>query len=121
MGGGAVYSASAQQRDPFGFVTNTYSMSAWIKNGDYTANVGYYSYTGHKARYTLRVKVENGYISVIYFEDGGYLHTNSDSYYFDGGKLSPIRDQKGTLIAAEGEVIITDKKNRKILFEIVIQ
>lgn len=119
IGSGTVYTANAQKK--YGFVGFQPSTTLSINNGIYKASVNYYSYTGHQAEYTLKVKVESNRVVAIYFEDDGYLHKNSDSYYFKGGTLFPIRDYEGKIVAAEGEVIITDLENRSTKFEIVIQ
>ena len=45
-----------------------------FEDGTYTATVDYYnSQTGYNATYTLDVEVEDNEVTVIYFNNGGYL------------------------------------------------
>lgn len=45
-----------------------------FEDGTYTATVDYYnSQTGYSATYTLDVEVEDNEVTVIYFNNGGYL------------------------------------------------
>ncbi|MBI6117593.1 hypothetical protein [Salegentibacter maritimus] len=45
-----------------------------FEDGNYTATVDYYnSETGYNATYTLDVEVEDNEVTVIYFNNGGYL------------------------------------------------
>ncbi len=45
-----------------------------FEDGTYTATVDYYnSETGYNATYTLDVEVEDNEVTVIYFNNGGYL------------------------------------------------
>ena len=45
--------------------------------------------TGHHAEYTLNVGVRDGRVVIIYFDNGGSLHTgsNNSGYRYSGGEL----------------------------------
>ena len=80
-----------------------------LRDGNYRASVHYLSHTGYEANYSLVVSVKNDKVTAIYFENGGSVHDglNDWDYSYDGGKLSPVVDYGGSLVAMKGKVIIS--------------
>ena len=47
-----------------------------LEDGIYTLTVKYESKTGHRATYTLNVKIQRDVVKCIYFDNGGYIDVN---------------------------------------------
>ena len=82
-----------------------------IEDGWYNATVKYTNYnTGTNSTYNLKVKVEYGKVSTIYFGNGGSVHSgyNNEGYFYSGGYLSFETDYNGNTVAATTAVTISD-------------
>src|SRR5258708_5057537 len=68
----------------------TGSSQKTLTDGWYYAEVAYYNYATYlSADYTLKVKVKDGMVIIIYLNNGGILHwgINNENYLYTGGKL----------------------------------
>lgn len=87
----------------------TPSQQQVLSNGDYVARVDYRSHTGYTAQYKLAVRVENDCVVAIYFGNGGSIHTghNNEGYEFEGGKLKPVTDYYGDIVAMKATIWVS--------------
>ena len=94
-----------------------------IENGWYEAIIQYSSNTGHRATYTLDVKVEQLCVVAILFPNGGSVHKghNNSGYYYQGGGLYFERDRYGNVVAASTTVYIKYNDGDWQKFDIFIQ
>ncbi len=74
--------------------------------GIYKVSVECQSHTGHKATYTLYVKVQQDNVTYIYFDNGGYIHSgyNNSGYTWRGGGIQWNVDWSGNII--NGKAVI---------------
>jgi hypothetical protein len=79
-----------------------------IDDGIYESTVNYHSYTGYTATYILNVKVVDERVVVIYFGNGGSLHTgyNNEDYIYKGGYLT-AHTSYGQVVAATTTVTVS--------------
>ena len=94
-----------------------------ISDGWYEATILYTSHTGHKATYTLNVRVERLCVVAIDFGNGGSVHKgyNNSGYYYRGGGLSFERDRNGYVVAASTIVTVSYDNGGWQQFNIYIQ
>lgn len=81
-----------------------------LADGLYYANVSYYNYaTFVSADYTLKIRVRDGIVSVIYLNNGGILHNrpNGANYQYIGGKLGVNKDKHTGKLEYTAQVSIT--------------
>ncbi len=71
-----------------------------LDDGIYKVSVECQSHTGHKATYTLYVKVQQDNVTYIYFDNGGYIHSgyNNSGYTWRGGGIQWNVDWSGNII-----------------------
>lgn len=82
-----------------------------LENGIYTVKVKYESSTGHRAMYTLDVKIHQDVVKCIYFDDGGYLDVNvarNNNMAWLGGGIEWEVDYYGNI--ESGKAVVTINK-----------
>lgn len=79
-------------------VTSRNLQQVILDDGVYKVIVEYLSHTGHKATYTLNVKVQQDNVTSIYFDDG-YIHSgyNNSGYSWRGGGIRWDVDWSGNI------------------------
>lgn len=76
---------------------NNVSTDCNIDNGEHAATVDYYNpKTGYSKIYTLNVEVEDCQVTIIYFDNGGYLdESHIDAADIDQNGDANVEDDQG--------------------------
>jgi hypothetical protein len=85
-----------------------------LTDGWYYAEVAYYNYATYlSADYTLKVKVKDGMVIIIYLNNGGILHwgINNEGYLYTGGKLDVKEDKKSQKLQYTTQVSISNGRS----------
>ena len=85
-----------------------------LTDGWYYAEVAYYNYATYlSADYTLKVKVKDGMVIIIYLNNGGTLHwgINNEGYLYTGGKLDVKEDKKSQKLQYTTQVSISNGRS----------
>ena len=85
-----------------------------LTDGWYYAEVAYYNYATYlSADYTLKVKVKDGMVIIIYLNNGGNVHwgINSENYLYTGGKLDVKKDKKSQKLEYTTQVSVSNGRS----------
>jgi len=96
------------------FTPATRNTQKTLTDGWYYAEVAYYNYATYlSADYTLKVKVKDGMVIIIYLNNGGVLHwgINNEGYLYTGGKLDVKEDKKSQKLQYTTQVSISNGRS----------
>jgi hypothetical protein len=96
------------------YAAATDSTLKMLPDGRYFADVAYYNYATYtSADYNVKIKVKDGFVKLMYLNNGGVVHDgiNSEGYQFTGGKIKVSKDKHTGKLEYTTQITISNGNN----------